>query len=58
YPHLSRMTLSYLTIPGIPVDIEHISSRWTHLPHVRNGLCARSIRALLCLGEWSRLPRS
>ena len=25
------------------------------LPHVRNGLSAQSIRALLCLGEWSLL---
>lgn len=23
------------------------------LPHTRNGLSAQSIRALLCLGEWS-----
>ncbi|TFK82771.1 hATC-domain-containing protein, partial [Polyporus arcularius HHB13444] len=56
YPRLSRMAIAYLTIPGTSVDIERIFSRGRLLlPHVRNGLSARSIRALLCLGEWSRL---
>ncbi len=41
---------------GTSVDIERVFSRGRLLlPHVRNGLSARSIRALLCLGEWSRL---
>jgi hypothetical protein len=25
------------------------------LPHLRNGLSAQSVRALLCLGDWVRL---
>ena len=41
---------------GTSVDIERIFSRGRLiLPHVRNGLSAQSIRALLCLGEWSLL---
>ncbi|RDX49753.1 hypothetical protein OH76DRAFT_1482859 [Lentinus brumalis] len=47
------MAIAYLTIP---VDIERVFSRGRLLlPHVRNGLSAQSIRALLCLGEWSLL---
>lgn len=38
------------------VDIERVFSRGRLiLPHVRNGLSLQSIRALLCLGEWSLL---
>lgn len=36
------------------VDIERVFSRGRIiLPHLRNGLSAQSIRAILCLGEWS-----
>ena len=43
-------------VTGTSVDIERIFSRGRLiLPHVRNGLSADSIRALLCLGEWSLL---
>lgn len=38
------------------VDVERLFSRGRILlPHLRNGLSAQSIRALLCLGDWSRL---
>ncbi len=38
------------------MDIERIFSRGRLiLPHVRNSLSSQSIRALLCLGEWSLL---
>lgn len=41
---------------GTSVDIERVFSRGRLiLPHVRNGLSGQSIRALLCLGEWSLL---
>ncbi len=41
---------------GTSVDVECVfSRRHLLLPHVRNGLSAHSIRALLCLGEWSLL---
>ncbi|KAL1937246.1 hypothetical protein VTO73DRAFT_13915 [Trametes versicolor] len=56
YPNLSRMDLDYLSIPGTSVDIERAFSRGRIiLPHLRNGLSANSIRAILCLGEWSLL---
>ncbi|TFK79581.1 hATC-domain-containing protein, partial [Polyporus arcularius HHB13444] len=56
YPRLSRMAMAYLTIPGTSVDVERVFSRGRLLlPHVRNGLSSQSIRALLCLGEWSLL---
>lgn len=38
------------------VDVERLFSRGrVLLAHVRNRLCAQTIRALLCLGSWSRL---
>ncbi|EPS92667.1 hypothetical protein FOMPIDRAFT_1104140, partial [Fomitopsis schrenkii] len=56
YPSLSRMAISYLTIPATSVDVERIFSRGRLLlPHVRNGMSARSVRALLCLGNWCLL---
>ncbi|EIW63732.1 uncharacterized protein TRAVEDRAFT_78749, partial [Trametes versicolor FP-101664 SS1] len=56
FPNLSRMALDYLSIPGTSVDIERVFSRGRIiLPHLRNGLSAHSIRAILCLGEWSLL---
>ncbi|GBE82272.1 putative AC9 transposase [Sparassis crispa] len=56
FPHLSRMAMSYLTIPATSVDVERIFNKGRILlPHLRNGLSAESIRALLCLAEWSRL---
>ncbi|EPS96244.1 hypothetical protein FOMPIDRAFT_1082196, partial [Fomitopsis schrenkii] len=56
YPNLSRMAISYLTIPATSVDVERIFSRGRLiLPHIRNGMSAKSIRALLCLGDWCLL---
>lgn len=41
---------------GTSVDVERVFSRGRIiLPHLRNGLSAHSIRAILCLGEWSLL---
>ena len=38
------------------VDVERLFSRGRILlPHLRNGLSAQSVRALLCLGDWVRL---
>ena len=72
YPHLSRMALDYLTIPGmfticlfihytnIPaamsIDVEWLFSKGhVVLPYLRNCLLSQSTRALLCLGQWSKL---
>ena len=74
YPHLSRMALDYLSIPGTyfvtyitpfkltvkftatSTDVERVFSRGRLLlSHVRNRLSSQSIRALMCLGNWSRL---
>ncbi|EMD32854.1 hypothetical protein CERSUDRAFT_160869 [Gelatoporia subvermispora B] len=56
YPRLSRMAMNYLSIPPTSVDVERVFSRGRLLlSHIRNGLSARSVRALLCLGEWVRL---
>jgi len=56
FPCLSRMARDYLSIPGTSVDVERVFSRGRLvLPHVRNRLSAQSTRALLCLGDWSRL---
>ncbi|GBE88185.1 hypothetical protein SCP_1204160 [Sparassis crispa] len=50
------MVMSYLTISATSVDVERLFSKGRLLlPHICNGLSAQSIRALLCLGEWSRL---
>ena len=38
------------------VDVERLFSRGQILlPHLRNGLSAQSVQALLCLGDWSEL---
>ena len=38
------------------MDVERVFSQGrVLLPHTRNRLSGQSIRALLCLGEWSRL---
>ncbi|TFY67078.1 hypothetical protein EVJ58_g1873 [Rhodofomes roseus] len=56
YPNLSWMAISYLTIPATSADVERIFSRGRLvLPHIRNGMSAQSIRAVLCLGDWSKL---
>jgi hypothetical protein len=74
YPHLSRMALNYLCIPGTStqsnfilkvklifilatsVDVERVFSKGRLvLSHVRNRLSVESTRALLCLGNWSKL---
>ncbi|EPT02220.1 hypothetical protein FOMPIDRAFT_35080, partial [Fomitopsis schrenkii] len=56
YPNLSRMAISYLTIPPTSVAVERLFSKGRILiSHLRNGLSAASIRALLCLNNWSIL---
>lgn len=56
YPSLSRMAISYLTIPPTSVAVERLFSKGRILiSHLRNGLSAASIRALLCLNNWSIL---
>lgn len=53
--HLFNL-LTALFFVATSVDVERIFSRGRLiLPHVRNGLSGQSIRALLCLGEWSLL---
>ncbi|GBE78939.1 hypothetical protein SCP_0201360 [Sparassis crispa] len=53
---LARMAMNYLTIPATSVNVERLfSKRPLLLPHIRNGLSAQSVHALLCLAEWSRL---
>ncbi len=54
--YVRRHNIQCPRIIATSVDIERIFSRGRLLlPHVRNGLSAHSIRALLCLGEWSLL---
>ncbi|TFY50404.1 hypothetical protein EVJ58_g11062 [Rhodofomes roseus] len=56
YPNLSRMAISYLTIPPTSVAVERLFSKGRiFISHLRNGLSAASIRALLCLNNWSTL---
>ncbi|KZV81577.1 hypothetical protein EXIGLDRAFT_590460, partial [Exidia glandulosa HHB12029] len=56
YPRLSRMALDYLVIPATSVDVERVFSRGRQLlPYNRNRLSAESVRALLCVGAWSRM---
>ena len=56
YPNLSRMAISYLTIPPTSVAVERLFSKGRILiSHLRNGLSAASIHALLCLNNWSVL---
>ncbi|TFY50417.1 hypothetical protein EVJ58_g11057, partial [Rhodofomes roseus] len=55
-PNLSRMAISYLTIPPTSVAVERLFSKGRiFISHLRNGLSAASIRALLCLNNWSVL---
>ncbi|THH29708.1 hypothetical protein EUX98_g4489 [Antrodiella citrinella] len=55
FPRLSRMARDFLTIPATSVDVERIFSKGRLLlSHVRNGLTARSTRALICLHYWSK----
>lgn len=45
-----------MLVAATSVDVERIFSIGRIiLPHLRNGLSVQSIRAILCLGEWSRL---
>ncbi|EPS99825.1 hypothetical protein FOMPIDRAFT_1080573, partial [Fomitopsis schrenkii] len=56
YPSLSRMVISYLTIPPTLVAVECLFSKGQILIlHLRNGLSAALIHALLCLNNWSIL---
>ena len=56
YPNLSRMAVSYLTIPPTSVAVERLFSKGRiFISYLRNGLSAASIRALLCLNSWSTL---
>ncbi|TFY58892.1 hypothetical protein EVJ58_g6133 [Rhodofomes roseus] len=56
YPNLSRMAISYLTIPPTSVAVERLFSKGRiFISHLRNGLSAASIRVLLCLNNWSVL---
>jgi len=73
YPHLSKMALDYLSIPGMSVDVllmltdtidslatsidvERLFSRGRLLlSHVHSRLSPQSIRALICLGAWSKI---
>lgn len=56
YPNLSRMAVSYLTIPATSVAVEQLFSKGRiFVSHLRNGLSAESIRALLCLNNWRTL---
>ncbi|PIL28879.1 hypothetical protein GSI_08925 [Ganoderma sinense ZZ0214-1] len=56
YPNLSHMALDYLSIPATAVDVERVFSKGRLcLSHIRNRLSAQTTRALLCVGEWSRL---
>ncbi|KAF7795824.1 hypothetical protein EIP86_006991 [Pleurotus ostreatoroseus] len=49
------MASSYLTIPATSVSVERVFGRGRLLSHVRNRTSAESARALLCVGEWTRL---
>ncbi|KAJ8509474.1 hypothetical protein ONZ45_g8364 [Pleurotus djamor] len=56
FPHLSRMSRDYLTIPATCVGAERVFSRGRLvLSHIRNRLSAESTRALMCVGAWSLL---
>ncbi|EPT01245.1 hypothetical protein FOMPIDRAFT_1120678, partial [Fomitopsis schrenkii] len=56
YPALSRMARCYLTIPPTSVGVERLFSKGRIIvTHLRNGLSAKSIRALMCLNDWSPL---
>lgn len=56
YPNLSHMAVSYLTIPATSVAVERLFSKGRiFVSHLRNGLSAESIRALLCLNNWRTL---
>ncbi|TFY53317.1 hypothetical protein EVJ58_g9512 [Rhodofomes roseus] len=56
YPSLSRMAVSYLTIPPTSVAVERLFSKGRiFISHLQNGLSAESIRALMCLNNWSLL---
>ncbi|TFY73221.1 hypothetical protein EWM64_g10791 [Hericium alpestre] len=56
YPRLYHMAIDYLTIPATSVAVERLFSCGRILiPHLRNRLSPQTIRALLCLGEWSLL---
>lgn len=55
----SQISCDSLTLTSHPaatsVDVERVFSRGRNLlPYNRNRLSTQSIRALLCLGEWSR----
>jgi hypothetical protein len=55
WPSLARMALDFLAIPATSTDVERVFSRGhLLLPYVRNRLSAKSTRALLCLGHWSK----
>ncbi|KAL1941326.1 hypothetical protein VTO73DRAFT_7143 [Trametes versicolor] len=56
YPNLSCMARDYLSIPATSVDVERTFSRGCRLlSHVRSRLSAQTTRAVLCVGDWSRL---
>nr|GAT43317.1 predicted protein [Mycena chlorophos] len=56
YPRLSRMAIDYLLIPATSISVERLFSRGRLiLNHTRSQLSSESIRALMCLGQWSKL---
>jgi hypothetical protein len=55
WPSLARMALDFLTIPATSTEVEHVFSHGCLLlPYIHNRLSAKSTRALLCLGYWSK----
>ncbi|KAF5309387.1 hypothetical protein D9619_012291 [Psilocybe cf. subviscida] len=56
YPRLSRMARDYLSIPPTSVNVERVFSQGRILlSHLRNRLSSATIRASMCVGEWSRM---
>ena len=55
YPHLAQMAIDFHCIPATAVLVERTSSRGRILiSHLRNCLRNTTVRALMCLGDWSR----
>ncbi|KIY62425.1 hATC-domain-containing protein [Cylindrobasidium torrendii FP15055 ss-10] len=55
YPNLARMAIDFHTIPASSVAVERNFSRGRILiTHLRNRLRAKTVQALMCLGDWLR----